>query len=122
MMNTKRRLAASLTIAVLLGGTAVPGFAADESKVKSATREVETGAKKIGDGKLGTGVEETAKGVGHTVVEGAKFTGDKLKESGQAATPPAKSAWQHLKDGSVKQSADAFGSSVKNFFTRLFTN
>ena len=36
--------------------------------------------------------------------------------------------WRHeaeeacLKGGSVKESANAFGSSVKNFFTRLFTN
>ena len=61
-------------------------------------------------------------GDGHTVVEGAKFSGEKLKESGQAASPPAKSAWAHLKDGSVKESANAFGSSVKSFFTRLFSN
>ena len=111
-----------LALTAAIGWTAMPATAADESKVKGAAREVDTGAKKIGDGKLGTGVEETAKGVGHTVVEGTKFAGEKVKESGQSATPPAKSAWQHLKDGSVKQSADAFGASVKNFFTRLFTN
>jgi hypothetical protein len=121
-MRTKRLLTATIALTALIGWMATPAFAADESKVKSATRQVETGAKKIGDGKLGTGVEETAKGVGNTLVEGAKFTGEKFKESGQAATPPAKSAWQHLKDGSVKESANAAGSSVKNFFTRLFTN
>ena len=95
----------------------VPGaaLAADESKVKSATRQVEEGAKKIGDGKIGQGVEETAKGIGHTVVEGAKFTGDKLKESGKAAEPQAKSSWDSVKDG-----AYSFGSSVKHFFTTLF--
>jgi len=115
-------LTLTMIAALLLGWTVAPAFAADESKVKAATREVETGAKKIGDGKLGDGVEETAKGIGHTVVEGAKFSGEKLKESGQVAKPPAKSAWQHLKDGEVKDSANAFGSSVKGFFTRLFTN
>jgi hypothetical protein len=119
-MNSKRWLAAAFTITVVFGGIAAPAGAADESKVKSATREVDSGAKKIGDGKIGTGVEETAKGVGHTVVEGSKYTGEKFKESGQAAAPPAKSSWQHLKEGNVKQSADAFGSSVKTFFTRLF--
>ena len=121
-MRTPQRLLASLTAAVALAALAGPAAAADDSKVKSATRQVESGAKEIGQGKLGTGVEETAKGVGNTVVEGAKFGGDKVKESGQAASPPAKSAWQHLKDGNVKQSADAFGTSVKSFFTRLFTN
>ena len=40
--------------------------AADDTKVKSATRQVEEGAKTIGDGKVGTGAEETAKGVGNT--------------------------------------------------------
>ena len=121
-MTYTRLFVAAIALTALIGSMATPATAADESKVKAAGREVESGAKKIGDGKLGTGVEETAKGVGHSVVEGTKFGAEKVKESGHAATPPAKSAWQHLKDGNVKQSADAFGSSVKNFFTRLFTN
>jgi hypothetical protein len=94
-----------------------PAFAADETKVNAATRQVESGAKKIGQGKIGEGVDETAKGIGNTVVEGAKFTGEKLKESSQAAEPQAKSAWANARDGAV-----AFGYSVKNFFSRLFTN
>jgi len=89
--------------------------AADDSKVKAATQQVETGAKKIGDGQVGTGVEETAKGIGHTVAEGAKYTGEKFKESGKAAEPQAKSSW-----ASFKESANSFGHSVKNFFTNLF--
>src|SRR6267378_765648 len=92
-----------------------PALAADDSKVKAGTHQVESGAKKIGDGKIGEGVEETAKGIGNTVVEGAKFTGEKLKESGQAAEPQAKSAWANARDGAV-----AFGHSVRNFFSRLF--
>jgi len=95
----------------------LPAFAADDSKVNAATRQVESGAKKIGQGKIGEGVEETAKGIGNTVVEGTKFTGEKLKESGQAAEPEAKSAWANARDGAV-----AFSHSVKNFFQRLFTN
>ncbi len=72
MTKTNMRcLAAALALAASIGWMAAPTMAADDSKVKSATRQVETGAKKIGDGKLGDGVEETAKGVGHTVVEGA---------------------------------------------------
>ncbi len=104
-------------ITALIALPAVPGFAADDSKVKAATNQVETGAKKIGDGKVGEGVEETAKGIGKTVVEGAKYTGEKLKESGKAAEPKAKSAWESTKDGAV-----SFGHSVKNFFSRLFSS
>ena len=105
-------IAVTLSV-VLVGATA---WAADDSKVKAATRQVEKGAKKIGDGKIGEGVEQTAKGIGGTVVEGAKYTGSKLKESGEAAKPKAKSAWESTKDG-----ARAFGQSVKSFFSRLFS-
>ena len=99
----------------MLAVWAVPAFAADDSKVKSATQQVDTGAKKIGAGKVGEGVEETAKGIGNTVVEGAKYSGAKLKESGKAAEPKAKSAWESVRDGTVD-----FGHSVKNFFSNLF--
>jgi hypothetical protein len=106
----------ALSIVALLA-PAVPAAAADDSKVKAATGQVESGAKKIGDGKIGDGVEETAKGIGKTVVEGAKFTGEKLKESGKAAEPEARSTW-----GNIKDSANSFGASVKTFFTRLFSD
>jgi hypothetical protein len=117
--------ALSVVIAIVFGlaaGSLAGAQAADDSKVKAATRQVESGAKKIGEGKLGDGVEETAKGIGHTVVEGAKFTGEKLKEAGRAAEPKAKGVWQNLKEGNVKESANALGATVKNFFTRLFSN
>src|SRR5947208_15099243 len=104
-----------LTALALSLVTMAPARAADDSKVKSATNQVETGAKKIGQGKVGDGVEETAKGIGNTVAEGAKYTGEKLKESGKAAEPQAKSTWQNL-----KETANSFGGTVKNFFTRLF--
>ena len=107
-----KRIALALIIALLAAG---PAAAADDSKVKAATGQVESGAKKIGQGKVGDGVEETAKGLGHTVAEGAKYTGDKLKESGKAAEPEAKSTWQNL-----KETANSFGGSVKSFFGRLF--
>jgi len=76
---------------------ALPGWAADDRKVKAATGQVESGAKKIGQGKIGEGVEQTAKGIGNTVVEGTKTT------------------WGHVKEG-----ATSFGQSVKTFFSRLF--
>jgi hypothetical protein len=118
MKTEDRDMSRSLTIAAVAVAVtcfAGQGFAADDTKVKSATHQVQDGAKTIGDGKVGTGVEETAKGVGNTVVEGAKYSGDKLKESAKAAEPQAKDAWTNL-----KESANSFGSSVKSFVTRLF--
>jgi hypothetical protein len=90
--------------------------AADDSKVKAATEQVERGAKKIPDGKIGEGVTETAKGIGNTVSEGAKYSGEKLKDAGKAAEPPAKSAWSDARDSAV-----GVGHSVKGFFTSLFS-
>ena len=110
-----RLMLAALAILVALAVGPAPAGAADDSKVKAATKQVERGAHKLGAGKIGEGVEETAKGIGNTVVEGSKFTGEKLKESGKAAEPKAKSAWANL-----KESATGLGQSVKGFFTKLF--
>lgn len=41
----------------------------------------------------------------------------RLKEAGQAAEPPAKTAWGNARDGAV-----GFGQSVKGFFMKLFSN
>jgi hypothetical protein len=90
--------------------------AADDSKVKNAMNQVESGAKKIPDGRVGEGVEETAKGIGKTVSEGAQYSGEKLKEAGKAAEPQAKTAWGNARDGAV-----GFGHTVKSFFTNLFS-
>jgi hypothetical protein len=109
------RTVIALMTALALAGTAGLASAADDSKVKAATGQVESGGKKIGAGQVGEGVEETAKGVGKTVEEGAKYTGEKFKESGKAAEPPARQAGRNLRDGAVD-----FGHSVKNFFTKLF--
>lgn len=111
------RLAIMVLAAALCLALARPVPAADDSKVKAATKQVETGAKKIGEGKIGEGVEDAAKGIGKTVVEGAKFSGEKMKEAGKAAEPRAKSAWEQVRDGAAD-----FGLSVKDFFSRLFGN
>ena len=105
-----------LVTAAALAGQPAAAAAADDAKVKAATRRVERGGKMIGAGKVGPGVGETAKGVGDTVVEGAKYSGNKLKASGQAARPAAKGAW-----ASFKESASAVGATVKRFFARLFS-
>jgi hypothetical protein len=104
-----------LTAGVVLTACSVPAWAADNSKVKEGTRQVESGAKKIGAGQIGEGVKETAEGIGSTVSEGAKYTGEKIKEGGKAAEPKAKSAWTSMRDGAV-----SFGQSVRDFFSSMF--
>ena len=58
-------------------GTAV---AADKTKVDQATDRVKQGAKQIGNGQAGPGFKEMFTGIGHTIVEGAKFSGENIKE------------------------------------------
>lgn len=67
-----------IPLSLLASGLAL---AADDSKVKAATHQVEQGAKKIPAGKVGEGVKQTAKGVGKTVTEGAKYSGKKVQEA-----------------------------------------
>jgi len=71
-------IAPGLLVAVALA--AGPAGAADKTKVDQATQRVQQGARQIGQGNVGGGVKETAKGIGHTVVEGAKFSGQTIKE------------------------------------------
>jgi len=54
--------------------------AADKTKVDQATKQVERGAKRIGQGQVGPGFREMFTGIGHTIVEGAKFSGENIKE------------------------------------------
>ncbi len=105
-----QRIMIAPAILVVLALAFTPALAANTSKPSDAAKEIERGAKKIGEG-----VKETAKGIGRTVSEGAKETGEKFKEAGRAAKPPAKSVWQN-----IKAAAASFGRSVKNFFSRLF--
>ena len=45
-----------------------------------ATNRVAQGAKQIGQGQLGSGFKEFFVGIGHTIVEGAKFSGETIGE------------------------------------------
>jgi hypothetical protein len=54
--------------------------AANKTKVDEATRRVEQGAKQIGQGKVGPGFKEMFTGIGHTIFEGAKFSGNTMDE------------------------------------------
>lgn len=105
----------TLTFSALVGLGYGPVQAADSTHVDAATQQVERGAHQMGRGQVLAGAGELAKGVGNTVVEGAKFTGQKLAEAGRAAGPDAKTAWDRTKEGAV-----AFGSSVRDFFVDLF--
>jgi hypothetical protein len=114
-MVRARSMVVTLAISAMVGLGQAPAPAADRSEVDAAAQQVQRGAGQIGQGKVLEGAGETAKGIGNTVVEGAKYTGQKLGEAGQAAAPDAKSAWERTKEGAV-----AFGSSVRDFFGSLF--
>ena len=110
MTHAFRWLLMTVALVAVAGLGQVAADAADTSEVDAATKQIESGAKKIG-----AGVEEAAKGIGNTVVEGAKVTSKKLKEAGKAAEPPAKTGWERINEG-----FSSFGSSAKNFFGSLF--
>jgi hypothetical protein len=57
-----------------------PAGAADRTKVDQATKRVEQGAKQIGRGEIGPGFKEMFTGIGHTIVEGAKFSANTIGE------------------------------------------
>ena len=65
--------------------TPAAAMAADSTQVDAATRQVGDGAKQVRDGQVLDGLGEMAKGVGNTVVEGAKFTGKSIAEGGEKA-------------------------------------
>jgi hypothetical protein len=54
--------------------------AADKTKVDQATKQVEQGAKQIGRGDVGSGFKEMFTGIGYTIFEGAKFSGNTIGE------------------------------------------
>jgi hypothetical protein len=68
---------ACFVVAALSWGTL---GAADKTKVDQATKQVEIGAKQIGQGKVGPGFKELFTGIGHSIVEGAKFSGNTMAE------------------------------------------
>lgn len=69
-------------VACVFAVTLVAGAAgaADKEKVDEQTRRVEQGAKQIGQGEVGAGFKEMFSGVGHTVYEGARFSGKSVGE------------------------------------------
>jgi hypothetical protein len=83
MIRRSRRLwvlSTCLVVVALFCGTAGTAGAADKTKVDRATKRVEQGAKQIGQGNVGSGFKEMFTGIGHTIVEGAKFSGNTMGE------------------------------------------
>jgi hypothetical protein len=68
---------ACLVVVALSSGAA---GAADKTKVDQATKQVEQGAKQIGRGNVAPGFKGMFTGIGHTIVEGAKFSGNTMGE------------------------------------------
>jgi hypothetical protein len=84
--RTAMKPAAVIALAAIVGLTGLgPAVAADDSRVKGATHQVEDGAKSQ-PGRVGPGVEQTAKGIGRTVVEGPSTP---ARSSRSPAAPPS---------------------------------
>jgi hypothetical protein len=103
-MVTRSHVGLAALLSILLVNA--PAFAADQS---TGVQQIEGGARQIGGS-----VEEAAKGIGTTVVNGAKTAGEKITTAENAAEPAAKRAWSQATNAAV-----SFGHSVRNFFTRL---
>src|SRR5574341_604304 len=103
MTHIIKRFVIGLAVLTCFGLSGHLVYAADTSKVDSATRQVESGAKQAGHG-----IEQTAKGVGNTVVEGAKVTGERIQEAEKSARPRLQRAWENVKHG-----AEAAGAGVQ---------
>jgi hypothetical protein len=70
----------SPAVVLVVGLACGEAAAADRTKVDQATRRVEQGARQIGQGDIGSGFKEMFAGIGHTIVEGAKFSGSTIGE------------------------------------------
>lgn len=80
MVRRFRWLGTFLECLVVLALSCGAADAADRTKVDRATKQVEQGAKQVGQGKVGPGLKEMFVGIGHTIVEGAKFSGNTMGE------------------------------------------
>ena len=98
-----------------------PALAADGDTPGGPTQQVESGAKKVGEG-----IGETASGIGQTVVEGAnvaanavaggaKRTGRIIGRAGRAVGQGAVGAWETTRDHVID-----FADDVLRFVSRPF--
>jgi len=80
MTRRLRRLWVTPAFLLVVGLSGGVAGAADKTRVDQATGRVERGAKQIGQGELGQGFKEFFVGIGLTIFEGAKFTGNTIGE------------------------------------------
>jgi hypothetical protein len=80
MTRRRRWLSVTPGVVLIIGLACGAAVAADRTKVDDATKRVEQGAKQIGQGELGSGFKEMFIGIGYTIVEGAKFSGNTIGE------------------------------------------
>ena len=80
VIRRQRWLGGLMSFVLVVGLAWGVSAAADRTKVDQATRRVEAGARQIWRGDLGPGFKEMFSGIGHTIVEGAKFSGDTIGE------------------------------------------
>jgi len=80
MRQKLRCVSIGFAFVATLALSCVTAGAADKTKVDHATKQVQRGARQIGRGQVGPGFKEMFVGVGHTIVEGAKFSGQNVKE------------------------------------------
>jgi hypothetical protein len=94
MIRSLHSLCVPLVFVLFVGLTCDAAVAADRTKVDQATRHVEHGAKQIGRGGIAPGFKEMFTGIGHTIVEGAKFSGNTIGEAFKksSASSPASGA------------------------------
>jgi hypothetical protein len=80
MARRPRWVTISVACLVIVALSCGMAGAADKTKVDEATKRVEEGARQIWQGDLGPGFKEMFAGIGHTIVEGAKFSGNTIGE------------------------------------------
>src|SRR5213594_3092132 len=97
-----------LAALALSGGTA---SAADKTKVDHATKRVERSAKQIGQGQVGLGFREMFAGIGHTLVEGTKFSGENVMVTRAARYLAARTDDREWSSTTVRRHGSAPGSS-----------
>jgi hypothetical protein len=100
-------LIVTLAFSALAGWGWGPGEAADSTEFDAATGQVERGADQIGQGQVLDGAAELTKGIGNTIVEGAKFSGQVIVEGGRAVGAGAVTVWERTEDA-----VGSFGSGV----------
>jgi len=92
-----------MLVGLVILALAMPGAAWAESPdgLDAATGQVKAGASMVGAGQIWDGTGEVTKGVGSTIVEGAKATGRQLSRAGEIAGYGIRTGWNTSFDAVV---------------------